>query len=1392
MTQSELLETLISLFSRYSPSTDTSEGSLFRVQFAEPLAKLIASPDTSDVTNLIKDRLSKEFPELGVSDPGSPAADYLAKAGSLMLEPLRQEIEFYRRRRGGLANPSLLSGEAADEIAGTFFMSIKKAGFSIVTVRMYFRDTFERILNISNVARAPGGKTFIPLYVTAIHEEDLLANTDGEYYYFDAEFIAENPGSAYQVEAGEIFTVDEVPGLVAATNLEPSSSVSDGQTPTEFVEQIIKSLSERSLVTKRGISAVLNAEIDDISDIYVVGHGDKEMDRDILTATPIVEAVNKPTAHVASGDSYVGETEFSVFHLTRTVSLKNGVNYVNDGEIGDVVNINGLDRKIVLVEYSEHKKYRLDDFSNIYYGRIKVDEEYKPIGGLDCRLERVPFARRYDGQPFDPVFYGDIAYGRGSQENQFEGPYVVQAAYGSEIWMENGFAILSYGTNATVEQNSRDRVTVEGDIHFAWPDGDVRITLDDGGSFFEGKEVTGYTNNQNGTTTFFLASQMSGPVTNAHWILWKVTDYTSKVLFLPGLGMNEEVYLAIIRLNTKLTLDDLLTTGTHVSTWYMRRPVETEIDAVLSISGVPGGVLDETLVVEPDEIHLGGKADVYVFPSADYESASLDITPVRDKDPVAALGPASWMNGGDDVACKDVPAEEIDLKCASISIKNGSAIDSYRVYDADVGHVKVDTTFESTGSSERIWVHSPYVSVSLRQPYAIRASGSDLRIPVASRVVYTNVSLVDVSVGDVLKILSSDQNAGEYTIEEIGVGEITLDRAPPVSRENVKFEIYTKIAGASMPIVRVTGVSLGDGMGTEVAVPCGSPMGIIAVRDFQNVGSGVKFPNAAVPVLFGSLEYDRYWYVVTTNAISEIQPSVALGDYVNILRPDPYHGKYEITKIEKVVRDGTTLTRLQIDMDKPDRGAPTFVNIEIVGGETTGTVRAYFQDRTLFYVKNSTPFTSGELKFYCREPHVLYKTPVDSKARVVQNNGSWAIWGFDGLDRYKGLLVGKYVSVNTKAVSSGIPGGKANVSGRTLTFSFKNGRVQSVLFKGQNPVPLSASGTPGGIVEQINNTINGVTAWASGETLYIGSEELFIIVPGSANNALGLEDSASNFSENFGVYRIVDIEGTEDGYPTFLMKIEPISGVRQFTAEENVCFSVFDIGAIVFPDGMTYDDKLKLYYQDFEVHSGDFGDEYNLSRGDPLSVDFSDEILYGWHVTTRNPSLAFSVYEDIDLHVSAMFYGPTAADIKGTTYTAPTNELIVYYEHDATALSAQRIIDKEDNRVICADVLAKAARPAVVIGEVSYYGGEAEETVLPSVKQNIRGVGFGKPLDVSAVRGVVSSFGATDFDDPVELHVVYTDSNRENHMVQVLDRVALNPPYHVLPDKDRFSVRKVS
>jgi hypothetical protein len=308
MATSEELRLFLQERLRAFDSTITLDaGSPANVQVVEPtVRRYLPDPLETDLELFIRTRLAQEFPNLHTGE-GSALVDSLVKPMRVLLEPFVREIRAVKRNQS-LIDPDVLNKDEADALVSNVFVRRSTGGYARGQVRAYFENATSVNIGGSNFAFTSSGKRFHPVSAQSITSESMLANQDGELFYYDVDYIAEGQGKSYNVSASEITGITNLPAATRVTNLRKFEDGDNEETTVEVVSRSESSIGERSLTTVPGIVGTLFDQFSTLRILQAIGYNDAEMLRDVLTGgnlgEPIIWGTTGSTSDDGDGDGY--------------------------------------------------------------------------------------------------------------------------------------------------------------------------------------------------------------------------------------------------------------------------------------------------------------------------------------------------------------------------------------------------------------------------------------------------------------------------------------------------------------------------------------------------------------------------------------------------------------------------------------------------------------------------------------------------------------------------------------------------------------------------------------------------------------------------------------------------------------------------------------------------------------------------------------------------------------------------------------------------------------------------------------------------------------------------------------------------------------------------------
>lgn len=265
----------------FDASIDLSDGSRIQRTVISPVVSALSvDPLSVNTRDYLYSRFSEVFPDAPITR-GNALDDILITAAEYFMLGYREELARLKNATS-LENLNLLTDDEADALASNWFVARDNGANASGSVTITVDRTSSISINVSTVRFYADDIEFAPTANTVVSTDALLASgLGGGLYRFSINVRAISVGEGSNVAAGRISRVSGIPNVVSVTN---SSPITGGiaRDTTEFLlsNKLPRAISERSLVTARGVGARIATDIPGILRYQVIGHGDVEMLRD--------------------------------------------------------------------------------------------------------------------------------------------------------------------------------------------------------------------------------------------------------------------------------------------------------------------------------------------------------------------------------------------------------------------------------------------------------------------------------------------------------------------------------------------------------------------------------------------------------------------------------------------------------------------------------------------------------------------------------------------------------------------------------------------------------------------------------------------------------------------------------------------------------------------------------------------------------------------------------------------------------------------------------------------------------------------------------------------------------------------------------------------------------
>lgn len=313
----------------YDPTIDLSSGSPADVNIITPLIdRMGEDPFDVDIPTFMQDSLIQQYPELAADDAGL-LQDIFTSPFQMLLEPFKRQVEITRIGQS-VNNADLMNDDEADALGANFFHDRDEGAYASGQVRLYFSAPTSSRVTTDKQLSSKYGRAYYPTGNSDITSSQMLFNRDGDQFFLDISVRAEEAGSEYNVEIGDINSIDDLDGVVRVANLSAFTAGEAREDNETYLGELSQALTERSLVTKRGaLTRVSDLFGSSINAMQVVGAGEEGMNRDIL------EGTGEGFLHIVGDCSF-----FGMMVIVSAVTYKdNGNSGSETVQVGDTIRL---------------------------------------------------------------------------------------------------------------------------------------------------------------------------------------------------------------------------------------------------------------------------------------------------------------------------------------------------------------------------------------------------------------------------------------------------------------------------------------------------------------------------------------------------------------------------------------------------------------------------------------------------------------------------------------------------------------------------------------------------------------------------------------------------------------------------------------------------------------------------------------------------------------------------------------------------------------------------------------------------------------------------------------------------------------------------------------------
>lgn len=1413
----------------------------------------------------IKTVLRSKFPSEELDKDGV-IDDIVIKPAEAILAPVTREIQQIKLRQT-LSDLRYHTIESIGDISSNFGVVPTSGDYARGSVRLYYAAPVnERVVPETYVESTSGGLRFFAVASQSISASEMALNQENDLYYWDIRVVAEKPGSVYNVSSGSITRAPTLSRVVRVMNLYNLA----GGLARDTVESVAAELESypctRSIGTRRGTVATIQALIGGARTIEMVGMGDPEMQRDVIRGGEIQPGiVLYPTGNRGSGSYGYAVPDNASLFTTRWM----------EDPLADFVALLGSS----LTEVTGYYLCMVWDvpgadpfwtFSRITrvlsVTRIEVEDSCIPVtmhghspdkcirwGVFPAKLtlSEVPGGILWPDTPDGLVAIRDNEIHVGGCSDGFmlgadlESTSTSMKAvsdetplgYGTNAYTHNGYDFV-WLDDASLEEEIIGANTAvwlsPALIEFSnviW--GITDLTELQAGQVFEGATLPA-------VQRYFIVSLGKNAVTGALQVTLDADPGDPGAPFVARvikrkMGANRDACLHIVG---------------GVDEGYYKVLVEIEGSYADVCLGVLQGCRYRVLLDRP----LTATAGPFQWELVDRIDINLNepkILRVFGTDLNTFAGSASAFATSTDFSLYGVQQGDI------VKIESGPDSGTLHVLGKDpfgLGSHFLEFTEALTATavvsfsvySASTPISLPLVSVSKVSLLDASGAGLGLDVPYKDPLATYSSEFTNLSAG--VKSESSDWTVGISSVDgpqiggaaavfnastrpfDLWVWHRQLGYKPPAYVTSPAYadgDMELPEGGFITPVVYTYALNVNHDLSTtagwddlvaELNAPTPYPFwawttregsggalyGILICRPFGSSFMLVACSNnwmsppapSASPIRFEPfLNYtpsrelfisgaslkpnhvtskDLYYgrgYPPVSSDLATLRPPLNLDQDI----VDVYTGSNIDTK-DTLMQIDTLYRRFRIH-GRRSFHPEMFVSTRM-GFPSSGTAKIYFRDPTDIEIGPDTRMTVDSSQVYWPDPllngvivpgYPETEKPDDGNVSAV--TADMSVFDRDPTEP-------TFVSLGVKAGDILEISYKDLVTGRVWAGPFVLGALQYLGIRqlGKPDVVVTFIAATYTMTDVINliNAAAGVTlavAGAGGAVNHIVLRwQERIEIYGTAIGAGTLLDTCAqttNVAASFGLWPI--LESIDPGFSNSvtvrgaLSASDGVGSNTQFRVlrKSTQRFSAQEIASNAGPGG--------LYYAEGEFLSWGVGNQFNIDS-DVHGV-LSGHWSRGYSLSCENQELSYSMAEIPWISLGNYFQAPTVSDDMPNDQVVLGGGIRIYYDRSPLVYSAQALMTSRAEKDNIQSALARHLFPHYVSCTLAYAGGSLPATIKPEITDLITGRDPTEPLDISDIIGVLTQFGATKVDMPVELAVIRHNKDRSQDVLIGKDRV---------------------
>lgn len=352
------------------------------------------------------------YPSMAARE-GTGIYDLFIKIFALIANRLLSILDSIKRDNDP-RNYATMSELALDRYGRQWFLTRNDGSYASGRAKIYLRKPTRVALSSGFTVLSADGLEFETRSDYVFGSDEIAASKDGNYYTFEITVYAKAFGEQYNIDAHMITDIS------SSTNfdwvrIDNDSAFTNGvgrESNTEFYQRIISSVNSRDLlITKGSVETSIMANFPTVGDVYVVGYGDVEMERDIVYSILMPGGFNPYSKSDFYGKqsgqtTYNRSIAYKYASTTQTPAISEFENELYDADYRaiSINDLNFMSHRGGLILYEEFDDNNLESrdwirsdsglpFGTTHYGTsIRVENSelllgaeaptYAPIGGI--------------------------------------------------------------------------------------------------------------------------------------------------------------------------------------------------------------------------------------------------------------------------------------------------------------------------------------------------------------------------------------------------------------------------------------------------------------------------------------------------------------------------------------------------------------------------------------------------------------------------------------------------------------------------------------------------------------------------------------------------------------------------------------------------------------------------------------------------------------------------------------------------------------------------------------------------------------------------------------------------------------------------------------------------